>query len=189
MDALLEEFEAGHLSLAELFAELASRSAAAASSLSRQWKQSAQVKLLQRPPADRISAKQDALFLQTCVKAGELGQCLDEAFHLVSAESVEHAGKVLQVTLAARPVLVLAGVVMWLQQRPELLQLPEQATEKPPIADQRYCTLWIACSQGARGRHQQQQQQQQQQSNDDRSGRSSSCYIVSFHITGQSTAS
>ncbi|WIA32516.1 hypothetical protein OEZ86_003331 [Tetradesmus obliquus] len=49
----------------ELFEEVCSASADAASSLSRLWKQSAHAKLLQRPPNEHTSAKHPRLFVKT----------------------------------------------------------------------------------------------------------------------------
>ncbi|WIA12376.1 hypothetical protein OEZ85_012423 [Tetradesmus obliquus] len=57
------------------FDQLCSLGTVAASSMSRLWKQSAHAKLLQRPPADRIAAKQDAVLLQTYHKSKKLKLC------------------------------------------------------------------------------------------------------------------
>jgi hypothetical protein len=113
------------------------------------WKQSTQTKLLQRPPADRISAKNRTLHEQTYHETATLGLCLDEVLQLQSEESLQLAEDLLQATLAARPVATLAQLLVWLQQRPELLQLPQQAAQQPGSVDESsYCTLWMCCSRG-----------------------------------------
>ncbi|WIA31961.1 hypothetical protein OEZ86_002816 [Tetradesmus obliquus] len=151
MESWLQQLAAGRRSLAELFAELSNRGAVASSLLSHLWKQSAHAKLLQRPPADHISAKQEALFQQTCDNAVELGLCSDVVLRLQqsNAGNDEHAEQFLQATLAARPISTLAGLMVWLQRQPELLRLHEQAVQQPFWDDQMsYCNLWIACSSG-----------------------------------------
>jgi hypothetical protein len=124
----------------------------AASSLSRLWKQSAHAKLLQRQPAERISAKQAALFEQSFQETAELGLCLDELLKLQLQEDnrEEDIQLILEETLAARPVAMLAQLLVWLQQRPELLQLPEQAADTlAPAQESSYCKLWSGSIQGA----------------------------------------
>jgi hypothetical protein len=131
--------------------QLSKTGADAASQLSRLWKQSAQAKLLQRPPADRISAKYEALFKQSYHETVDLGVCTDEVLRLQSEDSLQLAQEFLQAILAAKPVSTLALLPVWLQQRPELLQLPQEEAQQPiNIDDSRYCTLWMCCSRGAR---------------------------------------
>uniref|UniRef100_A0A383WH82 Uncharacterized protein n=1 Tax=Tetradesmus obliquus TaxID=3088 RepID=A0A383WH82_TETOB len=127
--------------------EVCSKGAAAASPLSRLWKPSAQAKLLQRPPADCISDKQQKLILQTYYNAAELQRNLNNVAQLGSENSAEHVERLLQAVLAARAVSTLARLLVWLQQRPELLQQPGEAGQQLHSGAQMTCpTLWKACN-------------------------------------------
>jgi hypothetical protein len=142
-----------------------------ASNLVRFWKHSAHAKLLQRPPPDRISPRQAAILGQGYQPAADLGLLSAEVVQLFSEEDdcEGHVQEFLQATFAARPVATLAQLLVWLQQRPELLRFPEVAAGKlaPDECDFRdqsaYCFLWMAISKGMRRWQQQWQQRQQQQ--------------------------
>jgi hypothetical protein len=125
----------------------------AASALSRLWKQSAHAKLLQRPPAPKLSAKHAALIQQTADLIGTLKWHAETvtAFHAPLQKAGEGTGVTLRQNflddvLAARPVATLAKLLEWLQQQPELLQMPMLAAqEERPTG---YGRLWLACTQG-----------------------------------------
>jgi hypothetical protein len=130
--------------------QLCNTCAGAASGLSRLWKQSAHAKLLHRQPADRINAKHEALYNLSIDETAELGLCLDEVLKLQSQESEACTQGLLEDTLAARPVAMLGQLLVWLQQRPELLQLPEEAAgNTAPAGEPSYCELWKASTKGA----------------------------------------
>ncbi|WIA30740.1 hypothetical protein OEZ86_000807 [Tetradesmus obliquus] len=128
---------------AELIAKLGTTGPAAAALLSRLWKQSAHAKLLQRPPADNAITKHQTLFQKTQDHAVVLELCLDQVLRL-QPQGDDHAEQFLQAVLAARPVATLARLLVWLQQRPELLQLPEQAAEELTCGLS-YGTVWMPC--------------------------------------------
>ncbi|WIA38403.1 hypothetical protein OEZ86_001729 [Tetradesmus obliquus] len=135
--------EQAKASMAILAVLLCKTGTAAVSQLSRLWKQSAHAKLLQRPPADRLGAKQAAVFEQTNDAVVDLGLCVD-ALHLLQSQArAEYADEFLQAVLATRPLATLARLLVWLQQRPELLLLPGNEAQEHVI----YRTVWMAVGQ------------------------------------------
>jgi hypothetical protein len=97
------------------------------------WKQSAHAKLLQRPPAQKISPKQAVLLQDTERQITKLTTAMNQAaasWQVTRNHSSAHAGLTfLNSVLAARPVAALAQLLVWLQQEIALLQLPELAAE------------------------------------------------------------
>jgi hypothetical protein len=105
------------------------------------WKQSAHAKLLQRPPAQKISFKQAALLQDTAQEIAILFTAIDKAAaacRVMRNHSGTHTGlRFLDAILAARPVATLSQLLVWLQQGIALLQLPELATEMGSEAESR----------------------------------------------------
>jgi hypothetical protein len=105
------------------------------------WKQSAHAKLLQRPPAQKISPKHAALLQDTT----------REILHLMTATNKAAAAYIdgrkhssdhprlryLDSLLLARPVATLCQLLVWLQQGIAVLQLPELAAELGSLAEDR----------------------------------------------------
>jgi hypothetical protein len=130
--------------------QLSNRCAEASWCLSRLWKKPAHAKLLHRQPADHITAKQAELIKQSASETAALALCIQQALHLQSQELEEHVQEFLEATFAARPVATLAQMLVWLQQRPELLELPAVAAEENPAPAERasYRMLWKASIKG-----------------------------------------
>jgi hypothetical protein len=97
------------------------------------WKQSAHAKLLQRPPPQNISLKQAALLRDTGQEIDNLMTAFEKAaptWRVLLNHSSAHTGVAfLNAVLAARPVATLSQLLVWLQQGPALLRLPELAAE------------------------------------------------------------
>jgi hypothetical protein len=95
-------------------------------------------KLLQRPPAQKISPKQAALLQETEQQLSKLtsaakkaaAACIDVRDHT----SVHPGLTFMNSVLAARPVATLSQLLVWLQQAPTLLQLPELAAQRSSAA-------------------------------------------------------
>jgi hypothetical protein len=114
------------------------------------WKLSAHAKLLKQPPAATSSAKQLALFQHSI----QYADALEEAAHIAHEKLLQQQepGDVqcfLQDVLASRAVATLARLLVWLQQRPELLQLPALAVDESACSSSyEHAALWLACSRG-----------------------------------------
>jgi hypothetical protein len=110
--------------------------------------ESAHAKLLQRPLNEHTSAKHADLFKKSIDNACYLVLCVGERHKWNSGDGGALSGpELLGPTLAARPVSTLARLLVWLQQRPDLLELP-------PLSDQSTLegftcpVLWFSCSRG-----------------------------------------
>jgi hypothetical protein len=103
------------------------------------WKQSANAKLLQRPPAQKISPKQAALLQDTGHEILNLKAAMHQAaasWRAIGDDSSTHSGlTLLDPILAARPVGTLSQLLVWLQQGIALLRLPELAAELGSAAE------------------------------------------------------
>jgi hypothetical protein len=103
------------------------------------WKQSAHAKLLQRPPAQKISPKQAALLQDTGHEILNLKEAMNQAaasLRAIGDDSSTQSGlTILDPILAARPVATLSQLLVWLQQGVALLRLPELAAELGRAAD------------------------------------------------------
>uniref|UniRef100_A0A383VEM1 MYND-type domain-containing protein n=1 Tax=Tetradesmus obliquus TaxID=3088 RepID=A0A383VEM1_TETOB len=76
-----------------------------------------------------------------------LSELLNKLRSEAAEEHPEQVEMFLQAVLAARPLATLARLLVWLQQKPELLQLVEHAAEEP-VADQMgYGKLWRCSTQ------------------------------------------
>jgi hypothetical protein len=97
------------------------------------WKQSAHAKLLQRPPAQKISQQLAALLHDTGDEIINIMTAIDKAAaacRVMCNHSRAHPGvEFLDAVLVARPVATLSQLLVWLQQGIALLQLPELAAE------------------------------------------------------------
>jgi hypothetical protein len=97
------------------------------------WKQSAHAKLLQRPPAQKLSPKLAALLHDTGEEMINIMTAIDTAAaacRVIRNHSSAHPGvEFLDAVLAARPVATLSQLLVWLQQGIALLQMPELAAE------------------------------------------------------------
>ncbi|WIA32490.1 hypothetical protein OEZ86_003308 [Tetradesmus obliquus] len=107
--------------------ELCQAASEAASQLSRLWKQSAHTKLLQQPPTQKMSAKHAALFLQSKKHTAALEHALSLAAQICAdlqqQGHPQHGQDFVDRVLASKPVPTLTRLLMWLQQKPERLQL------------------------------------------------------------------
>jgi hypothetical protein len=128
--------------------QLSSQSANAASALSRLWKQSAHAKLLQRQPTDHTSIRYTDLFRSTAEHTRVLDISLATAQNLHSKDSSLNAEGFLGCTYVARPVAMLAQLLVWLQKAPQLLQLPEERNKDVEADDFTSCGVWVSCNSG-----------------------------------------
>jgi hypothetical protein len=113
------------------------------------WKQAAHAKLLQQPPAESHSSKHAALFSNSIQYAADLQQQTVDALHLLQNDPALVGQAFVDCMLAARPVAVLCRLLVWLQQRPELLQLPALAADEHAFAGQaNHGALWLASLSG-----------------------------------------
>jgi hypothetical protein len=129
----------------------------AASALSRLWKQSAHAKLLQRPPTGQVSNKQLQLFQHSSQLTRDLAYAAADA-HTVCVSSAEQPDigpeprLLLEHTVAAKPVAVLSKLLVWLQQQPDLLQLPALAADSSSSSSGNavvcYGELWLDTTTG-----------------------------------------
>jgi hypothetical protein len=121
----------------------------AAYALSRLWKQSAHAKLLKQPPAESHSSRHAALFSSSIQYAEDLKQQTFNAFKLWQEDRTLNGQAFVDSMLAARPVAVLCRLLVWLQQRPELLQLPALAADEHAFVGQAsHGALWLASLSG-----------------------------------------
>jgi hypothetical protein len=115
------------------------------------WKQSAHAKLLKQPPAATSSAKNSGLFQHSIQYAA----ALEAAAHVAHEQLLQQQepGDVqcfLQDVLASRAVATLARLLVWLQQQPGLLQLPELAADDVASSSSHsHGALWLTCNRGA----------------------------------------
>jgi hypothetical protein len=107
--------------------QLCQRASSAAYALSRLWKQSAHVKLLQQPPARKISNKLASLLIQSKQHVIDLEEALREATpicsDLVEGCHPQYGHDLVAAVMEAKPVSTIARLLVWLQQQPELLRL------------------------------------------------------------------
>jgi hypothetical protein len=116
--------------------------------LSRLWKQSAHAKLLQRPPVASHNTKHAALFKETAAYAETFYMVLTSAAGLIK-QGYEMDGVVFcDAAFAARPITMLCKLLMWLQQRPELLQLRGPAMQDKDLITPSLGGLWLNCCLG-----------------------------------------
>jgi hypothetical protein len=115
------------------------------------WKQSAHAKLLQRPPTENTNTKHAALLEQSYHEITKLSDAANgvQLHLLLQTREADKAAALIDEVFAARAVSTLAGLLVWLQQRPELLQLPEDTASQPVSAvEYSYCGLWSRCTKG-----------------------------------------
>ncbi|WIA12713.1 hypothetical protein OEZ85_006352 [Tetradesmus obliquus] len=144
------------------FDKICSVSAAAASQLNKLWKQPAQVKLLQQPPPAKVNPKLAGLLQQTAQHVSQLTRLASEAWDTAVLLNKQqqpwrcHPMLIfVEDLLAASPMPVLAQLLQWLQQRPELLQLQDLAATEGGDGDGAgnggsYSVLWVTCVTGLR---------------------------------------
>jgi hypothetical protein len=102
-------------------------------------------KLLQQPPAESHSSKHAALFSRSIQYAARLQQQTSNAFQLWQQDSALDGQAFVDSMLAAHPVAVLCRLLVWLQQKPELLQLPALAADRHAFVGQaNHGALWLA---------------------------------------------
>jgi hypothetical protein len=119
--------------------------------LARLWKQSAQAKLLQQPPAATSSAKQSTLFELSikCAEALQFGALTVNTVLRLQQKLPDDLQSFLPEVLASHAVATLAHLLVWLQQQPGLLQLPELAADEMACSGcHSHGALWLACNKG-----------------------------------------
>jgi hypothetical protein len=117
--------------------------------LARLWKQSAHAKLLKQPPTDNITTKQSGLFQHSIQYATALEAAACNNEQLLQQQGLSDVQCFLQDILDSHVVATLARLLVWLQQRQELLQLPELAADKSASSScHTLGALWLACSKG-----------------------------------------
>jgi hypothetical protein len=128
----------------------ASETCSSAYQLARLWKRSAHAKLLLRPPAATISAKHIGLFQHSIQYAAALEEAALASHEQMLLQQVPADVQCfLQDVLASHAVATLAQLLAWLQQRPELLQLPALAADESAYSGcHSYGALWLVCSRG-----------------------------------------
>lgn len=140
--------------------QLCQAASEAASQLSRLWKQSAHTKLLQQPPTQKMSAKHAALFLQSKKHTAALEHALSLAAQICAdlqqQGHPQHGQDFVDRVLASKPVPTLTRLLMWLQQKPERLQLHAlEAWSTSPASSSSsnhldYGILWMVTAGGKR---------------------------------------
>jgi hypothetical protein len=115
------------------------------------WKQSVHAKLLRQPPAATSSAKHSGLFQHSI----QYADALEEAAHVAHEQLLQQQEPdarvqcFLQDVLASHAVATLAQLLVWLQQQPGLLQLPELAVDDfASSSGHNHGALWLTCNRG-----------------------------------------
>ncbi|WIA20379.1 hypothetical protein OEZ85_004801 [Tetradesmus obliquus] len=131
-DAVLHELQ--------LFEEALSASVEAAGILNSLWKKPQQVKLLRRPPANPCSAKLAPLLLfKATHKAAQITEAVQAM--LTCSDQVKAQGNAspaqsfLDCCLAKDTLSTLLQLLLWLQHRPEVLQLPALAAQHGTVSN------------------------------------------------------
>jgi uncharacterized membrane protein YgcG len=107
--------------------QLCNSASFAATALTRLWKQSAHVKLLQQPLARKISSKLASVLQLSAHHLVALADVLTEATpfcsDLVERGHPEYGHDLVAAVMEAKPVSTIAQLLVWLQQQPDMLRL------------------------------------------------------------------